>query len=177
MRISLFPDHPRLTLELMKTANHRHTDHLGWVQTNLKNQECFYFHDPSQTSAIVCNHSRHMKTQIRTVVYIGDSFSFLPILWITLLEFPTSANSRIWDRHLAISWYLSKIWDGQEIVKCSGPCSIVLTLWSFSLLLSTGSPLSGKGSGSVKCVGVMYYAFINFLFSLLPWADIKGCNP
>ena len=50
-------------------------DCLGWLQTNRENRECFSFHDAFQISAMVGDHSRHMKTQICTVGEVGDSLS------------------------------------------------------------------------------------------------------
>ena len=55
-------------------------DRLTWSATNRENRECFYFPDASQISAIVGDHSRHMKTQICTVGDIGDRFSLLHYL-------------------------------------------------------------------------------------------------
>ena len=45
----------------------------------LENRERFYFPDASQISAMVGDHSRQMKTQIRTVGDVGDGFRSLPI--------------------------------------------------------------------------------------------------
>ena len=49
-----FPDSRKLEIVVIP-------NHLGWSQTNRENQECFYFHNASQISVMVGNHSGHLK--------------------------------------------------------------------------------------------------------------------
>lgn len=62
------------------------------VADGRKNQESFYFHNASQISLMVRDHSRHMETQICTARDVSNSLSLLPILSIAFLQFPTSPD-------------------------------------------------------------------------------------
>ena len=53
-------DVSRLSQISMSTRNGKHPDHLGWSGKNLENRERFNFTDA--LTAMVVDHSRHMKT-------------------------------------------------------------------------------------------------------------------
>ena len=80
--ILLFPDRPRF-YRLMKTRNRRYPRSSGMNGDKSEESGAFQLPDASQISAMVGDHSRHMKTQICTVGDIG-----VRRRWISLITNP-----------------------------------------------------------------------------------------